>query len=195
MARLSVRRRLTPADRREQLLEAAEAVIRRHGAASRVEHIVREAGTARGTFYVYFETWEELLLVLRDRVFEQLDAHFSTWAESAGDWREMALGLPDLFVDMTLGLEGLHQAILHGPVSQLPPRSVRHDVIRRLADLITEGVAAGAFAVTDPKTTARLVFAVLHETADLVERGSQRSSAVAAAQEMLIRALRPSGDR
>lgn len=189
MSRVPVRRRLSPSDRRDELLDAAEAVIRRQGATARVEDIVREAGAGRGTFYVYFETWEDLLLVLRERVFEQLGQRFSVWTQSARDWRELVSGLPELFVDMTLGLEGLHQTILHGPISQTPPRQTRHDVIQRLTDLIIQGAAAGAFAVADPRVTARLVFAVLHETADQVERGASREATVAAAQDMLIRAL------
>nr|QQZ49650.1 TetR/AcrR family transcriptional regulator [Phenylobacterium glaciei] len=188
MSRVPVRRRLSPADRREELLDAAEAVIRRLGDTARVEDIVREAGAGRGTFYVYFETWEALLHALRERVFAQLDQRFSAWANSARDWRDLVSGLPELFVDMTLGMEGLHQALLHGPVGP-PPRRTRHDVIHRLADLITQGVTAGAFAVVDPKMTAVLVFAVLHETADQVERGASRKATLAAAQDLLIRAL------
>lgn len=199
MPRLSTRRRLSPANRREELLSAAEAIVRRDGAAARVEDIVREAGAARGTFYVYFETWDDCLMALRERVFEQLHERYMAWIQGAKTWPERLSGLPELFVQMTLGLEGLHQAVLHGPISQRPPRQTRHDVIRVLAELIEEGVSEGALAVTDPKSTARLMFAVLHETADQVERGAPREATLAAAQEMLMRSLvrskRPAGDQ
>lgn len=189
MPRPSRRRRLAPFERRAELLEAAEVVIRRHGAMARVEDIVHQAGTARGTFYIYFETWDDLLQAMRERVFEQLDKRFSAWIDRSADWHERILGLPGLFIDMTLELEGLHQAVLHGPISGMPPRQTRHDVIQRLTDLITEGIAAGVFNVARPIETARLAFAVLHEAADQVERGAPRETTIAAVQEMLVRSL------
>lgn len=185
----SPRRRLPRSDRESELLAAGEREIRRLGAATRVEDVVKAAGAAKGTFYVYFATWEDFLFALRERVFAQLDARFAAWTQAAPDWVERIGGLPELFVDMTLGLEGLHQAVLHGPIGARPPRSREHDVIQRLADLLEEGVAAGALAVEDPPQTARLVFALLHETADLVERGQARGRAVAAARAFLLRAV------
>lgn len=191
MSRPSGRRRLSPSDRRGELLEAAEVVIRRKGASARVEDVVHQASAARGTFYIYFETWDDLLLAMRERVFEHLDRRFSAWVDSANDWESLVLGLPKLFVDMTLELEGLHQAVLHGPISGTPPGQTRHDVIQRLTDFINDGVAAGAFVVANPRETARLAFAVLHETADQVERGAPRETTITAAQDMLIRSLKP----
>jgi len=34
---------------------------------------VGAAGAAKGTFYVYFDSWEDLLLAIRARVYESFD--------------------------------------------------------------------------------------------------------------------------
>ena len=45
------------------------------------------------------------------------------------------------------------------------------------------------FAPVDPEPTARLLFAAIHETADQVRAGAERTRAVAAMSVLLHRAL------
>lgn len=185
------RRRLDRASRREELIAAAERVLRARGLSARVEDVVREAGAAQGTFYVYFQTWEDLLLVLRERAFERFDSRFPKIdsLRSDEDWRSMVPGLPSLFTDLTLELEGLHAALFHGPIARVPPTDPRHDVMARLAELFAAGTKAGALSVPQPRLAARLAFAMLHETADLVESGADRARATDGCAAMLSRAL------
>ncbi len=79
------RRRLAPEQRRLELLEAGERIIRRKGSNARVEDIVQAANASKGTFYVYFETWESFLLELRHRVFQDLDARFERYRGDCTD--------------------------------------------------------------------------------------------------------------
>ena len=67
------RRRLQPDERREELLKAAESLLRRGGTV-RVEDVVAEARAAKGTFYVYFATWDDLLMAVRARIFAAFQA-------------------------------------------------------------------------------------------------------------------------
>jgi AcrR family transcriptional regulator len=62
--RAARRRRLEPEVRRQEVIEAAEKLLTVNG----VEDIVHEAGAAKGTFYLYFPTWDDLLEAIRGRL-------------------------------------------------------------------------------------------------------------------------------
>jgi AcrR family transcriptional regulator len=65
------RTRLDPELRRQQLLEAALRVFvvrGYHGA--HVDHVIEEAGVARGTFYLYFKSKHEVFAALVERMLE-----------------------------------------------------------------------------------------------------------------------------
>ncbi len=61
-------------DRRTQLMDAALEAFSRGGYhGTHVSHIVKEAGVARGTFYLYFEGKREVFQALIDEMFASLD--------------------------------------------------------------------------------------------------------------------------
>ena len=60
-----VRRRLSPEARKLEIIEAAERLLQARGEHVRVEDVVREAGVAKGTFFLYFPTWDDLLEAIR----------------------------------------------------------------------------------------------------------------------------------
>lgn len=63
------RRRLAKEARREEILEAALAAFVRGGYhGTHVSHVIREAGVARGTFYLYFRSKHEVFAALVDRM-------------------------------------------------------------------------------------------------------------------------------
>jgi AcrR family transcriptional regulator len=63
------RRRLAKEARREQILDAALTVFGRGGYhGTHVDHVIREAGVARGTFYLHFESKHEVFSALVDRM-------------------------------------------------------------------------------------------------------------------------------
>lgn len=65
------------AERREDFLDAAQDLFLGEGyEATSVERITRAAGVAKGTFYLYFRSKEELLLALRNRFMERGSARF-----------------------------------------------------------------------------------------------------------------------
>lgn len=183
------RRRLTPDQRRLELLDAGEQIIRRLGRDARVEDVVQAANASKGTFYVYFETWEQFLLALRDRVFRQLDARFERYRLDCADWAELVGGLPALFIDLTLSLEGLHAAVFHGAVGHVDVTNPRLDVKSRLAELIRDGIDQGALQAPDVAATSRFLFALLHQAADLVEAGRDRNQIAATLSQLLLNAL------
>ncbi len=58
---------------RERLIEAAKKVFSERGFfESHISHIIEEAGTARGTFYIYFESKEEIFKEILKEIVEEL---------------------------------------------------------------------------------------------------------------------------
>ena len=63
--------------RQQQLLDAAIRVFARKGyRAASIDDMIKEAGVARGTFYLYFEGKKEIFLKIIDSYFEKLRALF-----------------------------------------------------------------------------------------------------------------------
>lgn len=185
------RRRLEPHARRQEIIEAAERLLIERGAEIRVEDVVREAGAAKGTFYLYFPTWDDLLDTIRQRIFEAFDrAHpMPDTVDAAVDWLALLDRLAVAFVDATVELGGMHDAIFHSDFAQRRAIPAADHPVNRLTDLIRSGERAGTLAAVDPEPTARLLFAVIHETADAVAEGQDRQRALAAMRRMLRQSL------
>lgn len=185
------RRRLEPEARRQELIEAAERLLRQRGPGVRVEDVVREAGAAKGTFYLYFPTWDDLLDAVRERLIAAFDAAYPLPTEVAGpvDWPAVIDWLAGAFVDHTAGLGGIHDAVFHSDFAQRRPHG--DEALIRLAAIIRAGQEAEAFAPVDPEPTARLLFAVIHEAADAVGAGDDRDRTLAALRRILRRTLCP----
>jgi AcrR family transcriptional regulator len=194
MTELSLRRRLEPEARRAEILDAAWRVLRRDGAGARVEDIVREAGAAKGTFYLYFPSWDDLLEAVRERIFAEFDARYPMPTEVAGpiDWLVVIDWLAGAFVDFTLELGGVHAAVFHSDFAQRRPPPALDNAATRVAAIIRAAQEAGQFdADIDPEPTARLLFAALHEGADAIEAGDDRAAVLAAVRRLLRRTLQP----
>jgi len=190
----AARRRLAPAERRRELLDAAVAVLRAQGPdRCRVEDITSAAGTAKGNFYRYFPTWDDLLVAVRDHLRDGYAAEVRRrMADQAViDWwavlEEESLG----FLRFQLDLGGLHDAVFHGPAARTRPIDDRHSAAALVADLLRGGMREGAFAVVDPEPTASLVFHLLHGAADDIRAGAEFDVVAAAVLEVLRGALRP----
>jgi AcrR family transcriptional regulator len=185
-----VRRRLEPDERRQEILDAAERVLRRMGVRARVDDVVREARVAKGTFYVYFDSWDELVLALRRGLFEEFAWQYPQVREAPqnGDWLGHIEKLAEAIVDFTLELEGLHDAIFHTGIT--PPKGVEVPHAETMfAEILRQGRDAKVLSVADPEATGRLVFAVVHETVDAICDGQSRKRAMTAMKDFLRRAL------
>jgi len=183
------RRRLDPRARREQLLATAMRVVNRRGAC-RIEDVTAAARVAKGTFYLYFPSWEHLLVALRERVLEQYaretENKFSGMDQTS--WRATCEAECVRFVDFVVGLGGLHTALFHGAIADRPiaeERSARHLIAR----LLRHGVELGAIEALDIETSAGLLFAILHSTADEIAQGGNRERLVGVMCQLVRRWL------
>lgn len=187
--RRAARRRLKPEVRRAELVEAALTVLRDHDPADvRVEDVTQAAGAAKGTFYVYFSSWNDLLVAARDHILstytEEVLDRFAA-AGTAAHWWTILEEECARFVDFHLELGTIHQAIFHGSASEDLVEHERSDE-RVISRLLRQGMALGACRPLDADIAAPLVFAVLHATADSISRSGDRGGRL----DMLLAMLR-----
>lgn len=167
--RHAARRRLKPEVRRAELVDAALSVLSTQDPATvRVEDVTKAAGAAKGTFYLYFSSWDELLAAVRDRVMaayttEALDRF--ALAGTAEQWWEAVDDECAHFIDHHIKIGTLHQALFHGPVTEHPV-AAEHSADLVVARILRQGMALGACRPIDPEIAAALAFAVLHAAAD-----------------------------
>jgi AcrR family transcriptional regulator len=186
-----LRRRLSPEARKREIVEAAERLLQAHGSRVRVEDVVREAGVAKGTFFLYFPTWDDLLETVRRRLVSEFDGAHPEPTEIEGpvDWPALVESQAAAFIDFTLSRRGVGEALFHSDFAERRP--LADNGIVRLSAVIRAGQEARAFGPVDPEPTARLMFAAIHEAADAVARGADRGAILGALQSLLRRTLAP----
>lgn len=185
------RRRLHPEARKREIVEAAERLLRAHGAAVRVEDVVREAGVAKGTFFLYFPTWDDLLETVRQRLVAEFDAAHPLPTEVVGpvDWPAVVAGQARAFIVFASTRQGIGQALFHSDFDDR--RGLADNAVVRLSAVIRAGQEAGSFGPVDPDPTALLIFAAIDEAARAVAAGDDREAILAAVETLLRRALAP----
>jgi AcrR family transcriptional regulator len=186
-----LRRRLQPEARKLEIVEAAERLLQAHGSRVRVEDVVREAGVAKGTFFLYFPTWDDLLETVRQRLVADFDAAYPLPTEVDGpvDWPAVVAAHAEGFIDFASARQGIGEALFHSDFAER--RTMADNAIVRLSAVIRAGQEAEAFGPVDPEPTARLMFAAIDEAARAVAHGADRAAIVAALQTLLRRTLAP----
>jgi AcrR family transcriptional regulator len=176
------RRRLAPLDRRAELVDAAIRVLRSgRDEGNWVAAVTREAGAAKGTFYLYFPSWEEMLLTVRERL---LDASTVLIRDALAspepvDWWGILEDGCARFIDAVREFDRQHALIFHTGVPEGSTQASSPSVAL-LAALIERGVAAGCFGTVDITAASRLLLAVVHAAADAVLAGGERDRWIAA---------------
>ncbi|MDQ8730217.1 TetR/AcrR family transcriptional regulator [Bradyrhizobium sp. LHD-71] len=164
------RPRTKPAEiRREELIDAAQALFLSKGFdATSVDEIVRAADVAKGTFYFYFKTKDEVLQALRTRFIEGFCSRVEAAVErcAADDWTGRLDAWIEAGVNGYLDEFKLHDLVFH----EFHPsnRRMKHDnpVIVHLRALIEGGARARAWSVKHPHLTAVMLFNALHGAVD-----------------------------
>ena len=186
------RRRLPPEDRRNELLEAALEVLGTVGPhKARVEDVTRTAGASKGTFYVYFDSWDDLIKAVQEHVLGGFASAARARIESGAiaDWSWFEAECIHA-VDFILELGDLRPAIFHASSKEnaLPPEPVAVAVVERILD---EAIDAGACVPLDTKLIAPLVFGVVRETANAITRFGDREARLEAMLGLLRAWLKP----
>jgi len=135
-------------------------------AATSVASIVREAGVAQGTFYLYFKSKEQLLVHLRGGVLAEYIGAFETGARGPGtaDARLVAgMHEIDRAVRRNAGLVRVFRQATTGDEAELVWLDGRDTFAAPLLRLLLEGAEDGSFEIDDPKMAAHLVLALFDD--------------------------------
>ncbi|MFD9319887.1 TetR family transcriptional regulator [Streptomyces sp. NPDC060053] len=149
----------------ERILEATEEVLRRHGPAkATVVDVARALGVSHGSVYRHFRTKAALRAAVTkrwlDRTSEILSAITADETRAPEtrlrDWlaalfeakRRKAGDDPELFATYM---------VLTGETGEVVDEHLA-DLTGQLTEIIEAGVASGAFAAPDPRTSAAAVF-------------------------------------
>jgi AcrR family transcriptional regulator len=187
------RRRLAPDARRAELIAAAIRVLKQHGnAASRVEDVTAAANAAKGTFYIYFPSWDDLLAAVRDHILNDYATGLRRRMADPKcvDWWAVLDQECTNFIDFFIELGPLHEAVFHGPIAERPIDDER-SATRLISELLRAGIEARAFASVDIEPSARLIFSVLHEAADAIAQGGDRNRFIQSLKQLLHHWLSP----
>ncbi|GLI06737.1 TetR family transcriptional regulator [Paenibacillus tyrfis] len=153
-----------PKTRRQEILTVAGELLRHHGyAGTTVEAIIQKAGVAKGTFYYYFKSKEQILDAL---VHELVDRLCETYQQIADDpamgvmdkLRHMLRGQHQLAVNESKLMEGLHQ-----PENRELHERINVEIIAKispvLAQVIEQGKQESLFDVEHPLETIQFLLA------------------------------------
>lgn len=185
--------------RRAELAGAAAAVFAERGVANTaVSDIVRRAGVAQGTFYLYFDSKDDVLVA----VAEHMVGAVIDVAEAALDHGSPASDQLRAFIDALAGAaddEGASELaeLLHRPENLPLHRRLEERIVPRLLPLmeriVAKGVAERTFDVPDVHAAAWFVLGGLRGAELAGTPTEQMPRALAAAGELALRAL-GSGD-
>ena len=184
--------------RRAQLLGAARKVFRAKGYdGATISEIVREAGVAQGTFYIYFPSKKDVAVSLRDGLMETMAQAVVTAVESRTSFDDRLESLiaaafkvarknADLFRLAFIGADETH--------SEMHSESPEHaSVLRAITDLFRDAVDAGEMEGMDTEIAARLALGLLqHAMIEAFVFGAREESSrlEQGVSAMLLNALR-----
>ena len=184
--------------RRAQLLKAARKVFRAKGFdGATVSEIVRVAGVAQGTFYLYFPSKRDAAVSLRDGLMETMAQAGATAVKSRTSFEDrleslIAAGFmvarknADLFRLAFIGADDTHLE-LH---SESPEHA---SFLKAITDLFRDAVDAGEMEAMDPEIAARLATGLLQHAmieAFVFGEGEESERLEQGVSTMLLNALK-----
>jgi AcrR family transcriptional regulator len=158
-----------PEQRRDELMNAAQRLfLDLCVSATTIEQITSAAGVAKGTFYLYFASKDEIRAALGERYArEHLAAIAAALLEQPEqDWSAKLTSWTRANVAFYLDSISLHDMLFHD--SRPPTREglVDNIVIDHLAEMLGAGVQAGAWSIDDPRFMAVVLFSGIHGAID-----------------------------
>ena len=157
------RERRPPEVRRAQILDAAARVFVEKGpSVATMDDVAAEAGVAKGTVYLYFDSKERLLLSLGNRYTEELVRRTGELLEEdgPGSLLDRFYGFLEELIDFHFAERDLHRLLFHG--GAVSEAAATRELRELLRGFIQRGVASGEFEVTDTGFTADFLLQGLH---------------------------------
>ncbi|MDP2183718.1 MAG: TetR/AcrR family transcriptional regulator [Actinomycetota bacterium] len=182
--------------RRAEFALAAAAVFAERGVTNTtISDIAKAAGAGQGTFYLYFDTKDDVVLAVAEQMADgmvaAIEAAVGTADASAVD---KFLSLRDILSSFDANPAAVELAdFIHSPANRaLHDRLAEHLATKLVAlveAIITQGIAEGVFDVPDPHAAAWFVGGGLQSVELAGTRAADMPAGIAAATELALRAL------
>ena len=181
--------------RRAELVSAAATVFAQRGVANTtVGDIVKDAGVAQGTFYLYFDSKDDAVLAVVERVADAIIENTTVRIEAASSAVDKLLSLRSVLsgVDSEPEAAALTD-LVHRPDNRILHDRLAEDMTLRLVPLleavVVQGVTEGVFSVEDTRAAAWFVLAGLQSVELAGSATPEMPAALAKATEFALRAL------
>jgi AcrR family transcriptional regulator len=176
-------------------MNAAERLFLEHGVAqTTIEQITLAADVAKGTFYLYFSSREDLRAALGERFAQKhLESVKAALAEqAAGAWAAKLATWVEASIGFYLDSIQLHDMLFYESRSPTREGLVDNIVIDHLAELLRAGVEGGAWSIDDPRAAAVFLFSGVHGVVDdavTKEKPIDRSRLARRLEQLCFRAV------
>ena len=184
-----------PAERRDELMRAARSLFLEQGAASTtIEQITARAQIAKGTFYLYFRSKDDVLAALAARYGEDLLLKIkpAIAKRAPDDWKGKLAAWARAVVFAYLDSIRLHDMLFYGAHHPSHEGRVDNVIVDHLSDLLQAGAHAGAWSIDDPGFTAVFLFSGIHGVVDDAhskEKTVQRTRLAQGLERLCLRAV------
>ncbi len=151
--------------RREQILASARKVFREKGYDNTtVSDIVKDAGIAQGTFYLYFPSKKDVVMALGQQLLDEMAVKLAAAYNPAHTFEEKLRRMvrtsfevggeyPDLCRLLHFGAESLGEE-LHQSIGE-------HQVLKGMIMMLQEAIGSGEMEPMDPEIVARLLSRIM----------------------------------
>jgi AcrR family transcriptional regulator len=181
--------------RRADLVSVAATVFAQRGVANTaVSDIVKAAGVAQGTFYLYFDSKDDAVLAVVARVADAIVESTAARVAAASSAVDKLLALPGVLSEVGTEPEAAGLVdLMHRPENRILHDRLAEDMTQRLVPLleaiVKQGVVEGVFRVDDPRAVAWFVLAGLQSVELAGTAISEMPVALTKATEFALRAL------
>ncbi|WP_404939475.1 TetR/AcrR family transcriptional regulator [Pseudomonas sp. JDS08PS003] len=180
------RPRTKPAEvRLEELMAAAEALFLSQGVeATTISEIVQHAEVAKGTFYHYFDSKNDMLMALgqryTQRFLERLEEAVNACPED--DWVAKVSSWIGTSVQAYLDTYRLHDIVYPNHHHHDRGNPQKNAILAQLQGILEGGQHAGCWSLAQPGVIASLIYAGVHgATDDVIAAGEDDGRALAEA--------------
>ena len=151
-------------ERRKELIDVAFELFQAYGYdATTVDDIIRKAGTAKGTFYYYFKSKEDILTAIAHKQLDEVVeiARAVSLESSTGALEK----LQRLLAGINIKNNGSDEILdnLHQPENRKLHEQINVEIVHQvspiLADVVEQGVREGVFQVENPLETIQFILA------------------------------------
>jgi AcrR family transcriptional regulator len=162
--------RTKPAEvRLDELMSAAEKLFLAKGVeATTINEIVEEARVAKGTFYHYFSSKNEMLEALGGRYTSQFLERLREAVDACleDDWEARLRAWISVSVEAYVQTYRTHDIVYTNHHHHDRSNKDKNAILDQLLDIIEGGRTAGAWATDQPRIVALLIYSGVHGATD-----------------------------